>query len=595
MRQTPVSENPFLENNRDQDGIDSVRGRLDFQGAIDDLDRNYQWLKEKSFKAIDSLSQKYDQAMADLKELKNHVSSINVMEGPQMKNNHRNATNLGKLKDTENKFMLNVIEDVVGNIEYTYNVVTLIMENSSFDFDSLKDAVLEMNNLLEVKIKKLPGVISSGNLKIDKKQERGSQHDLCTAEHERSEKSETSRLDTNTEAELRKDFRLLSNQVQEWKNYHKDLYNSIHHNQKLQSRLSKSKNLGTDSINILKEELKKSNGNLKDLINDQYSLHYNKSRKPKSNREVVQNVRAMPNPSDKIFQEPTATSSMSIHPDQNLVARIDSLTKEVEELRSAKSDAERLIFQNSNLNQENQNLQDQYNKIKENLNRVKNDLLIKNDEIDELSRNNDRLSNKVIQLKSDYDNLDQATRNDKESNSDLYRQTKMACESQIFKIEQDYETQCNRLRSRIDSKEKKLLEFEDKLNTFQNRVLTNLQRESQTVLSQKLGEIHQLNSRNIDLKSKIEKLNNDKEIAENKLKRSQSIVKNLKDNLKVVEDEKEDIRKVAEEQTTIANSLYEGRLNEKDGEIEDLVNKIAKKESEISSQKDRVIELDAKL
>ena len=595
MGQTLASENPFQKIDKDGDQIGSVRGRLDFQEAMDDIEKNYQWLKEKSFKAIESLSQKYDQAIVDLKELKNYVSSISVMEGPQMKNSHRNVTNLGKLKDTGNKFMLNFIEDVVDNIEYTYNVVKLIMENSSFDFDSLKDAVLEMNNLLEVKIKNLPGIISSGNLKIDKKQERGSLYDLCAADPERSEKSETSRLDINTEAEPRRDFCMLSNQVQEWKKYHKVLYDSIHHNQKLQGRLSKSKNVGSDSMNILKEELKKSYGSLKNLINSQYSLHYKNSRKPKSNREVIQNVQATSNQSDRIFQEPTATSPMSIHPDQNLVARIDILTKEVEELRSVKSDAERLSFQNSNLNRENQNLKDQYYKIKENLNRVKNDLSIKNDEIDELNRKNDRLSDKVIQLKSDYNNLDQTTRNDKESNFDLYRQTKMACESQIFKIEQDYETQCNRLRSRIDSKEKKLLELEDKLSAFQNRVLTNLQRESQTVLSQKLGEIHQLNSRNIDLKSTIEKLNNDKEIAENKLKRSQSIVKNLKDNLKVVEDEKEDIRKAAEEQTTIANSLYEGRLNEKDGEIEDLANKIVKKESEISNKKDRVIELDAKL
>ena len=593
MNHTPISENPF-QGIKDEDELESIKGKLNFQEAMDDLDKNYQYLKEKSFKAIEDLSQKHSQIMNNLEELKTTVSSINVFDGPQINSNRVISRDLSKLKDTENKFMNNVIEDVKGNVEYTYDIVCFMTENSSYDFDLLKEVVQEMHELLEAKINKIPGIISSGNLKADKKKERGSLYDLYAADPERSEKSETSRLDTNTEAEIRRDFHRLSSRVEEWKKYHKELFDSIHNNQKLQSRISRSNNSGTDSINILKDKLKESNRNLKNLINDQYHLHYNKSRKVKSNREVVQNVRAPSNSSGIVSQEPT-TQSINIQPDQELIARIDSLTKEVEELRSAKSDAEKLNFQNSNLSQEKKNLQDQYDKIKENLNRAKNDLLIKNDEIDELNRNNDRLSSKVIQLKSDYNNLDQANRNDKESIHDLYRQAKINCENQIFKIEQDYETQCNRLRSRIDSKEKKLLELEDKLSVFQNKVLTSLQRESQTTLSQKLSEIHQLNSRNMDLKTTIEKLTNDKEIAENKLKRSQSIVKSLKDNIKVVEDEREDIRKAAEEQTTIANSLYEGRLNEKDGEIEALTNKLNKKESEISDQKDHVVELDAKL
>lgn len=131
---TPIQEMHFKKA-KDGDDFDGVRGKLDFQNAIDDLTKNYEWLKEKSYKAIENLEQKYEQIMADMEELNNRVSSYSILDNPNRKESKMNNYSLGKMKDTENKIMLNVIEDMVGHVGYTYDSVTAVLDNSYADLD----------------------------------------------------------------------------------------------------------------------------------------------------------------------------------------------------------------------------------------------------------------------------------------------------------------------------------------------------------------------------------------------------------------------------------------------------------------------------
>jgi chromosome segregation ATPase len=68
----------------------------------------------------------------------------------------------------------------------------------------------------------------------------------------------------------------------------------------------------------------------------------------------------------------------------------------------------------------------------------------------------------------------------------------------------------------------------------------------------------------------------------------------LDSQLKVSENEKDEIKKNAEEQTAIANSLYEDRLNEKDSEIEVLKKEVKNIENENTTLKNDIIKLDTK-
>lgn len=462
----------------------------------------------------------------------------------------------------------------------------------------MKEAITEYNELLESKIKKLPSIISTANLRTDKKQERGNLYDIYVADPERSEKSETSRNDTGAETELKKDIHKLSTQLGEWRKNHKVLYDVVHENIKLQTKLYKTQNAGgVDSVSILKSSYKESNKKLKDLMNSQYSLHYNKSRKPRSNRDTIEKVQTMTVSSENRSTGMMPTST-SVDNNNDLVSRINILRREIEDLRDAKSTAERVNSQNSSLKADNQKLQEEYDAIKEKLHKLRNEISKKDDEITELIQNNDKLTDKVLKLKANYSNLEQY-KDGQDANNDLLKNAKQVCKNQISSVEANFESELHRLRTQIDAKDKKFIELEDRLNTFKSRILTQVQQESQNKLSQKVSEIQQLTSKNKELKGTIEELTNEKEIAENKLKRNLSIVKDLKQelkqNLQQAEDEKEKLLKTADEQTTIANSLYEDRLNDKNTEINDLSSKLMKKDSEIGVLKEKAFELDSKL
>jgi hypothetical protein len=395
-----------IKNYKEISELDDVKGKLDFQTAMDDLTRNYAWIKDKSIRSLDSLNKKYQQIQADITELNTRLASYSIIDTVSQKKQRIFGQKINPLKDAEKKVIFDVLEDVFGLVGYTNDSVNVTLENCVEDINTLKESITEYHDLLEDKIKKLPNMISSSNLKKPKKGDE--LYELYLADPEKSERSEESRHEEKKE--MRKEIKKLTSEVSQWKKAHKNLFDILNENQKLYGKIMKTKNAGPDSVNMLKELFKKSNLRLKELLRSQYKLHYTKQKKPKSHRNIPEHYEYTMSPKNDSRSQ--ALLKTENQPEENqyltddLVGRINELRNEIKDLKAYKQNSEADIKDFETFKARHSLLKQEYEDIKRKYDQLKLQSENKDKSITELTRNNSRLSEQLSSLKNENKSLE---------------------------------------------------------------------------------------------------------------------------------------------------------------------------------------------
>lgn len=231
--------------------FDNIKGRLDFQNAMDDFTKTYESLKEKSFKSLNNLEERYDQISRDLTELNQRISSYDIPDVPSIKVKSV-YTNVAKLKD---KDIMNILNDVIGHVKYTDESVRAAASNCFMDITCIKDALIGYNELVENKLR-TANMLSRSNLKQKANRDGANLYELYLEDQNKSERSHSAKEDSNVEAELKRDLKKFSAQASKWRKEHKQLYDAVQENFKLYKKLTKSGNLGKDSIQLYKDMYK---------------------------------------------------------------------------------------------------------------------------------------------------------------------------------------------------------------------------------------------------------------------------------------------------------------------------------------------------
>lgn len=129
QNKTPLDDRGNIKNYTEAGEFDDVRGKLDFQTAMDDLTKNYAWIKEKSIRSLESLDKKYQQIQADISELNTRLASYSVIDSVTQKRQKVFGQKTNPLKDAEKKVIFDVLEDVFGLVGYTNDSVNVTLEN----------------------------------------------------------------------------------------------------------------------------------------------------------------------------------------------------------------------------------------------------------------------------------------------------------------------------------------------------------------------------------------------------------------------------------------------------------------------------------
>lgn len=575
--QIKFSENEVLEG---------VKEKLDFQNVINDLAKNYEWIKDKSIKALSGLEEKYDQISRELSDLNQRVSTYSIHDGFSTKNQRTTSGKMmSQLKDTEKKIILNVLNDTIGLIKYTDESVRTKIEMSYEDIETLKEAICQYNELLEDKIKTLPNMISSGNLKqalIDEKAD--DLYQMYLGDHEKSDKN-TAEVEEN----LKEENRSLASKLSKWRKSHKVLYDEVNNNYKLMKRLFSNKEGGTDSVNLLKNMYKESNNKISSLLKEQYKLHYNVAKsKSRSKRDKMQVLGMIQNTKENKSELKITPPTEEVEANESLVNKINYLRSEINELKQFKDSAEDKDKELSTLRAKYNELNAEFLNAKSNADKLKIELNYSQSAVKDQSNTNQALNEAIAALKQEKKLMENMLSKNKESQyeslkefRDILARTKTACESQIFNVEKDLKTKLQSISQDLVDKDKLVQKLESRLSEFKTSIIPKLEREANEKIAQKLDEIQSLNSKNHEMKLKIDEATHDRDHIDNKYKQSQSFVKELQAKIKNKEDEILSIKKTAEEQESIASSLYENRLEEKNREIEKL-------EAELRSKNDQI-------
>ena len=351
------------------------------------------------------------------------------------------------------------------------------------------------------------------------------------------------------------------------------------------SKLYNKKLGGKDSIDLLKQMYKESNHKVKSLLKEHYSLHYSVS-KSRTKRESVEVLNLIQNTKENKSEAMLAVPSEDVQANESLKNRINYLRSEIGELKQFKETAETKDKELTSIRSKYNELNVEYKNVKETVDRLQNDLNYAQNTIKDNLNTNKTLHDTINALKEEKRLMDGILSKNKESQYDNIKEyrdalarTKNACEIQISNAEKELKNRLQDVNKVLLEKEQTIKKLEALLNDFKSNILVKLEINAKEKVS-KLNEIQNLNSRIKDLKSTINELTQDKETVENKLKHSQNLVKDLQQKLKLHEDEIMNIKKTADEQETIANSLYENRLDEKNREIEKLEADLSKKEEQ---------------
>lgn len=553
-------------------------------------------VSNKIFKCLDGLEEKYSQIQTDIDELSKKMSSYSIMDAPVMKENKNLEAKMSALNNTEKKIILNVIEDVRGHVGYTTNVINIALQNSYDDIVSLRESVNEYHEIIEGKLNCTSIKKSSSNLKSEEAKGENL-YDMFIEEPDKSDKSYSRGLNSQLEIKIKN----LDSKVKLFKSAHKSLFDTISENLKILSKIHKSKDSSGDSIKTLKDLYSKSNLKLKELINQQHSLHYKKSKKVKSKREHI-NYASSLSPAREFKSAATiAVQSEAGENTQNLIDRIDSLRKEIKDLKESKMHADLQLKSHETHMVKHKMLKDEYESLKRKYEELRDANDERDNTINELTRTNTKYNERITTLQSENRSLENLLNQNRDNEHESVKEfknvlsrAKKSCESQITNIEHDFEARIGTLKQQLQTKEQKLQLLSNKFSEFRQTSLSKLEQDAKVKLNEKISEIQTLNSRNKDLKATIDELTTEKENIDNKLKRTQGLVRDLQKQLEESMEEQSNLRKQAEEQETITNSLYEERLKEKNKETEDLNKEMQRKDSEIYQLKQDALKLDTK-
>jgi gas vesicle protein len=262
--------------------------KADFENIMQDLSKNVDWVKEKCFKSISNIEDKYENILSDLQELQKRVSSYDVVDIGQMMSPGRvntvlrpNSQNPSQRIEQENKICVNVIEEMIGLVWYTHNSVSNLMETSYTEIEQLKSGIIEYNDLVENKIKQLPIVLSTSKLKSSSKENKsGNLYDLLVADSANIDKQEY----TNQEV------RDLSKQVKKWKCSYNNLFEVVKNNFRLMQKLAKIKESGPESVSTLKNLYQESNQQIMDILVDKGKILSSKKPKNGQRKDKIRNM-----------------------------------------------------------------------------------------------------------------------------------------------------------------------------------------------------------------------------------------------------------------------------------------------------------------
>ena len=380
-----IEENLITQNDEvtqrmkfnENETLEGVKEKLDFQNAINDLTKNYEWIKEKSTKSLSALEDKYDQISRELSELNQRISTFSIHDNIGFKNQRPTSNKLmSQLKDTEKKIILNVLNDIFGLVKYTDESVRTKIDFSYEDIETLKESITEYQELLEDKIKTLPTIISSGNLKqAIKNKKEDDLYQLYLVEQDRSDKNISDVEDKGRDENANEEIRKLSEKVSKWRKYHKILYDEVNNNSKLMRRLFNKKSGGKDSVSLLKQLYKDSNNKVHTILKEQYILHYTVSKsKSRTKRENIEVLHTIQNTKENKSEEMLDVASEGIQANESLINRINYLRSEIGDLKQFKETAEEKDRELESLKSKYSELNIEYKSERETSTRLQNDL-----------------------------------------------------------------------------------------------------------------------------------------------------------------------------------------------------------------------------
>jgi len=375
-QRTPVP-GAISEKLRKTGELEGIKGKLDFQDAMKDLTKNYEFLKEKSLKSIDGIEINYGQILTALEELTKRVENYNVKDIRSL-----NKDRPENLSEEEQKLVESVLQDLFGFIGYTNASVSAALDNNSSDINTLKGVISEYHDILEDKIKVLPSIISSTNLNSMNKNKEVV-YELMVGELDNSEKN--SHNESVPDFGLKKEIKFLESQVKHWKEGHKLLFDVAHENMKLLNKMMKSKEMGSDGLRTLKDLYSQSTQKLKDLVQKHYSFHYKRSKRDKYRREKSN---LMLNSSSQDIKSgglipPKENIDPKVH--QNLLKALKNLKQEMNDLTIENQNKEEKILELDNLRTRHNLLKTEYNESKTAIFNLEADLETKESDINSLS------------------------------------------------------------------------------------------------------------------------------------------------------------------------------------------------------------------
>ena len=407
---TPIQGN-FAEKLKETGELDGIKGKLDFQNAMDDLTKNYEWLKKKSLEALDELEGKHKQIEIDLDELNKRIENYNIDEIQDQQTNKP-----AQLSNEEKELVNFVLSDIFSFIGYTTNSTSAALENSLEHTNVLKEAIIEYSGLLEDKIKALPKIISSSNLKSSNKQ-RDVLYELVTGD---ANKSESSQYDSNIENDVTKEIQNLKTEVDHWKNEHKSLFDKVHKNLKLYRKMMNSKEMGEHSRDEMKRLFSKSNQKLTEYVKKIYMVYYPSSQKNKIRKERSHNLLSSSSKNLRSFHKERRDSRSN----DNLLLKIDSLTKELNELKTEKEINEESLRDYSSLKTKHNLLKSEYGQLKSTIDSLETENDNKENMVNSLTRENKKLVNKVTHLQNEMKELETTLSQNKDNEYENMREYK---------------------------------------------------------------------------------------------------------------------------------------------------------------------------
>ncbi|CAI2380107.1 unnamed protein product [Moneuplotes crassus] len=537
---------PSSENYKDSEDFDGIKGRLDFENAIKDLTKNYEWLKKKSIKSLSGIEEKYSQIQIDIDELDKTMVNYSSQS--------RTASR------DEMSDLPALLQDACDLVTHTNESVNVHLENSLNEVGYLREAIDQYHDIIEEKMREL----YKPDLKIQG--------------------------DRPTDIKLHEELMKVKSDAKTSERHHKKLFNEVEQNMKLLQKLM-SPNTGPDSKAEIKELYSKSNRDLKDLIKKQQKLFKKKSHAKSSNKNSMSRLLRS---SSKEIRAQKKIVSQSSAPNEGLLQEISTLKSQLTNLKLENEIKDSKIQDSENLKTRISLLKSEYEETKKSNFDLETEVENKTSQISSLERENLKMTNRIKNLQSELQDLENILTQNKDTEFESVRemrniisQAKRSCKEQILSQEKELGDKFDHLNSLLSTKNTKIMSLESIITDLRMNQLPKLKISDQS-LHLKDSEINRLKADVNRTTEALEKLKIDKTSLEGKLHKAQRRIQEIL-------GEKEDAQRQAEDKENLTNSLYEERLRDKDKEIHAKNKQVTQKESEIIQLKEEAIALEDRI